>query len=255
MRKPISDELISQKTDETVDKWFDELPISNIDILNERLAKLHPRDILLWAAVTFPKLHQTTSFGITGCVIIDMISKLNIQQPPIIFIDTLHHFTETLSLCDQVKNRYNVAIDVYYPSNVKTRDEFNNVYGLNLWQSDPEKYDFITKVEPAKRAYVGVTAVITGRRRSQMGDRSNLKIIEKPSAGPIKINPLAYWNYHQVWIHVVNHNVPYNPLIDKGYKSVGDFHSTVPVEENEGERDGRWKGCDKTECGLHTRLH
>lgn len=109
------------------------------------------------------------------------------------------------------------------------------------------------KVEPGRRAYDGlhVQSVITGRRASQGGDRANLEPLEVDSTGLVKLNPLFAWNFHLVEWYVKENKVPRNKLLDQGYKSVGDWHSTVKVGEGEDERAGRWAGREKTECGLH----
>jgi len=111
----------------------------------------------------------------------------------------------------------------------------------------------LSKVEPARRAYdeLHVQSVITGRRASQGGDRANLKPLEVDSTGLIKLNPLFSWNFYLVEWHIKENKVPRNRLLDQGYKSVGDWHSTVKVGEGEDERAGRWSGREKTECGLH----
>jgi phosphoadenosine phosphosulfate reductase len=111
----------------------------------------------------------------------------------------------------------------------------------------------LIKVEPGRRAYDGlhVQSVITGRRASQGGDRANLGPLEVDSTGLIKLNPLFAWNFHLVEWYIKENKVPRNKLLDQGYKSVGDWHSTVKVGEGEDERAGRWAGREKTECGLH----
>ncbi|KAJ1843164.1 3'-phosphoadenylsulfate reductase, partial [Coemansia sp. RSA 2703] len=109
-------------------------------------------------------------------------------------------------------------------------------------------------VEPARRAYetLNAQAVITGRRKSQKGDRASLQVVEiEKGTGLVKINPLANWSFQQVWTYLRANEVPYNVLLDRGYKSIGDFHSTLPVKEGADERSGRWQGSEKTECGLH----
>lgn len=116
--------------------------------------------------------------------------------------------------------------------------------------------DYLVKVEPARRAYeqLDVQAFITGRRRSQGAARGTIDILEFDSASSppmLKLNPLASWDYETVWSYIQVNEVPYNELHDKGYKSIGDFHSTQPTLPGESERDGRWKGQVKTECGLH----
>jgi phosphoadenosine phosphosulfate reductase len=180
-------------------------------------------------------LYQTTAFGLSGLVTLDMLSKLSFESKTVsapvdlIFLDTLHHFTETLNLVDRVRLRYpSVNLHVYKPQGVNAADEFAAKHGAKLWETNDELYDWIAKVEPAQRAYreLQVKAVLTGRRRSQGGKRGDLNIIEVDEAGLIKINPLANWSFKQVQGYIRKHNVPYNELLDKGYKSIGDWHST-----------------------------
>ncbi|KAJ9202967.1 hypothetical protein DTO166G4_5716 [Paecilomyces variotii] len=229
----------------------------HLTFLNRQLQFLEPQEVLRWAITTLPNLYQTTAFGLTGLVTLDMLSKLEVPRPQLvdlIFLDTLHHFPETLALVDKIRKRYPlVNIHVYKPLGVETADEFAKKYGDRLWETDDQMYDWTAKVEPAQRAYreLNVSAVLTGRRRSQGGKRGDLDIIEVDEAGLIKINPLANWSFDQVKQYIKEHDVPYNDLLDRGYKSIGDWHSTQPVAENEDERSGRWKGQAKTECGIH----
>lgn len=186
-----------------------------------------------------------------------MLSKLDVPRPQLvdlIFLDTLHHFPETLDLVDRVRKRYPLLnIHIYKPEGAETEAEFAEKYGQRLWETNDQLYDWLAKVEPAQRAYreLQVNAVLTGRRRSQGGQRGDLDVIEVDEAGLIKVNPLANWTFKQVKDYVTEHDVPYNLLLDRGYKSVGDYHSTQPVKEGEDERAGRWKGQQKTECGIH----
>ncbi|KAL4894128.1 Phosphoadenosine phosphosulfate reductase family-domain-containing protein [Aspergillus ambiguus] len=229
----------------------------HLQFLNRQLQFLEPQDVLRWCVTSLPHLFQTTAFGLTGLVTLDMLSKLDVPRPQmvdLVFLDTLHHFKETLALVDKVRSRYPlVNIHVYKPKGLETEEEFAKKYGARLWERDDQFYDWVAKVEPAQRAYreLNVHAVLTGRRRSQGGKRGDLDIIEVDEAGLIKINPLANWSFEQVRAYVKENNVPYNELLDRGYKSIGDYHSTQPVSENEDERSGRWKGQEKTECGIH----
>ncbi|KAJ5692665.1 Phosphoadenosine phosphosulfate reductase [Penicillium macrosclerotiorum] len=229
----------------------------HLQFLNRQLQFLEPQDILRWCITSLPHLFQTTAFGLTGLVTLDMLSKLKVPRPQmvdLIFLDTLHHFPETLALVDRVRKRYpNNNVHVYKPLGADTAAEFETKYGSRLWEMDDQLYDWVAKVEPAQRAYreMNVHAVLTGRRRSQGGKRGDLDVIEVDEAGLIKINPMANWSFDQVKQYAKEHNVPYNELLDRGYKSVGDWHSTQPVAENEDERSGRWKGQQKTECGIH----
>ena len=180
------------------------------------------------------------------------------QSLEIVFIpvDTLFHFPETLDLLDRVRAQYPLAtIHIFRPHNASSAAEFDAEYGDQLWKRDPDLYDYCAKIEPAERAYAELSAkaVITGRRRSQGGQRMGLTVADVDSAGLIKVNPLFNWSFDQVQQYIVDNNVPHNALLKQGYKSVGDWHSTLPTEESEGERYGRWKGQEKTECGIHYR--
>jgi phosphoadenosine phosphosulfate reductase len=229
----------------------------HLKFLNRQLQFLEPQEILRWSITTLPHLYQTTAFGLSGLVILDMLSKLKIPRPQmvdLIFLDTLHHFPETLSLIERVQSRYPLTtFHTFKPEGIETSEEFSRKHGDRLWETNDQLYDFLVKVQPAQRAYreLQVNAVLTGRRRSQGGRRGDLNVIEIDEAGLIKINPLANWSFQQVQEYIKANNVPYNELLDKGYKSVGDWHSTQPVQEGEDERAGRWKGQEKTECGIH----
>ncbi|KAL8944273.1 MAG: hypothetical protein Q9216_000568 [Gyalolechia sp. 2 TL-2023] len=229
----------------------------HLAFLNRQLQFLEPQDILRWCITSLPGLFQTTAFGLTGLVTLDMLSKMKIPRPQLvdlIFLDTLHHFQETLTLVDRVRSRYPlVNIHVYKPEGTETTDEFIRKHGDRLWETNDELYDWVAKVEPAQRAYreLQVAAVLTGRRRSQGGKRGDLDVIEVDEAGLIKVNPLANWSFQDVQNYVKLNDVPYNELLDRSYKSVGDWHSTQPIKAGEDERAGRWKGQQKTECGIH----
>lgn len=230
---------------------------AHLRFLNRQLQFLEPQDVLRWCITTLPNLYQTTAFGLTGLAITDMLSKLDVPRPQVvdlIFLDTLHHFKETLSLVDRVRQKYpNLTVHVFKPLGAETEEEFAQKYGERLWETNDERYDWLAKVEPAQRAYreLKVDAVLTGRRRSQGGKRGDLDVLEIDEAGLIKVNPLANWSFDQVRQYVKDNGVPYNELLDRDYKSIGDYHSTKPVKENEDERSGRWQGQAKTECGIH----
>ncbi|KAK0658941.1 hypothetical protein QBC41DRAFT_50346 [Cercophora samala] len=229
--------------------------------LNQQLEHMHPMDILRFSKAFFPNLFQTTAFGLTGLVTIDMLAKIQKENPhslpvDLIFLDTLYHFKETYELVDTVKERYGLKMHVFKPLDVETVEEFENTYGEKLYEMSSELYDWVAKVEPQQRAYdeLKVGAVLTGRRRSQGGQRGAIPVIElDEERGIIKINPLVTWTFKQVNEYIKENNVPYNALLDRGYKSVGDWHSTVPVADGEDERAGRWKGQEKTECGIHNK--
>ena len=231
----------------------------HLKFINTQLAKLEPQDVLKWCLTSLPQLWQTSAFGLTGLAIMDMISRLDHTIEPnieLIFLDTLYHFPQTLDLVERVKQRYPaLKIHTYKPEGCETTKDFEEKFGERLWETDEERYDYLAKVEPAQRAYrsLDVKAVLTGRRKSQGGKRGELDIVEIDDQGLIKVNPLANWSFKQVQQYIKDHDVPTNDLLDQGYRSVGDWHSTVPVTESEDERAGRWKGSNKTECGIHNK--
>lgn len=224
-----------------------------------RTANIRDAEILRWCLITLPSLFQTTAFGLSGLVTLDILSRLpnpTKTNVDLIFLDTLHHFSETLTLVERIKRRYtHFNLHVYKPAGCETAEDFAAKHGERLWETKEDLYDFVAKVEPAQRAYaeLQVKAVLTGRRRSQGGKRGDLDIIEIAEDGLIKVNPLANWSFSDVKNYIEKYNVPYNELLDRGYKSVGDWHSTQPVAQGEDERAGRWKGREKSECGIHNK--
>lgn len=228
--------------------------------LNQQLENMHPMDILRFCKVLFPNLYQSTAFGLTGLVTLDMLAKLQEEdQRPvdIVFLDTLYHFKETHELIDRVRAKYpKTKLHIFKPDGCATTAEFEATYGEKLWEVASEMYDWYAKVEPQQRAYteLNVAAVLTGRRRSQGGQRGDIPVIEVDhESGVVKINPVVNWSFDQVQSYIKENEVPYNILLDRGYKSVGDWHSTSPVKAGEDERAGRWKGQNKTECGIHNK--
>lgn len=238
--------------------------------LNSKLEHMSPQAILRFVKILFPNLYQSTAFGLTGLVTLDMLSKIQAEEEAeegfsgsssgidLVFLDTLHHFDETYQLIDRVRARYpRTRLHVFKPDGCATAADFDARYGARLYEQSPDLYDWYAKVEPQQRAYaeLDVVAVLTGRRRSQGGQRGDIPVIEVDDerGGIVKINPMVNWAFQQVQAYVREHDVPYNALLDRGYKSVGDWHSTQPVADGEDERAGRWKGQDKTECGIHNK--
>ncbi|KAK9417413.1 putative Phosphoadenosine phosphosulfate reductase [Seiridium unicorne] len=250
----------------SVDGSTAELPLVSLTaphlrFLNDQLERLSPVERLRLVRLLFPNLYQTTAFGLSGLVTIDMLSKIQAEDPQgpaidLVFLDTLYHFQETIDLVERVKSKYNVKVHTFRPNGANSTAEFEEQYGEKLYEVASELYDYIAKVEPQQRAYsdLHVAAVLTGRRRSQGGQRDKIPVLElEEETGIIKINPLVDWSFKQVKSYIDEHQVPYNVLLDQGYKSIGDWHSTSPVAEGEDERAGRWKGQDKTECGIHNK--
>jgi len=232
-------------------------PISfDLDELNQRFANLHPRNVLAWCLENIQTgLVQSSAFNVNGMVIMHMLAReLRPSAPiPVLFLDTLHHFPETLELVRNATKLYNLNLNVYQALDVNSRQGFASRYGEALWDTDIEKFHYLTKIEPLQRGLqeLGAVAWITGRRRDQSLTRATTPIFELDKKQRLKINPLATWTSTDVWNYVTENNVIYNPLHDQGYPSIGDEPTTTPVLQGEDERAGRWRGTSKTECGIH----
>ncbi|KOP26920.1 phosphoadenosine phosphosulfate reductase [Hapalosiphon sp. MRB220] len=230
--------------------------IADLDLeqLNQKYENAHPSEILAWSVENVPTgLVQTSAFNVDDMLITDILYRELKHPVPVIFLDTLFHFRESLELVEKAKQVYNLDLKVYKIPDVDTREAFAAKYGDELWDKDIAQFHHLTKIEPLQRglAELDTVAWITGRRRDQAVTRANMPIFEIDGNGRMKINPLANWTREKTWGYVAEHGVIYNPLHDKGYPSIGDEPITTPVAEGEDERAGRWRGFGKTECGIH----
>lgn len=228
----------------------------NLDELNQRFDTAHPREILAWCVENIPTgFVQTSAFNVDDLVITDILYRdLKPETPvPVIFLDTLYHFPQTLELVAKAKELYNLDLQVYKIPDIDSREAFAAQYGDALWDKDIQQFHHLTKIEPLQRglAELNTVAWITGRRRDQAVTREDMPVFELDNQERIKVNPLAAWTRKASWTYVHEHNVIYNPLHDQGYPSIGDEPITTPVAEGEDERAGRWRGTGKTECGIH----
>jgi phosphoadenosine phosphosulfate reductase len=154
---------------------------------------------------------------------------------------------------DQVEQRYGIAIERVYP--LPSPQEQERLYGSALWQRNPDQCCDLRKVEPLQRKMSELQAWITSIRRNQTVARADAGKIEwDRKFDLVKINPIADWSSRQVWQYIREHDVPYNPLHEQNYPSIGCTHCTRAVRPGEDPRAGRWSGSSKTECGLHMIL-
>lgn len=189
------------------------------------------------------------SFGAEDIVLLDMLNKIT-AQPKVFYLDTDKHFTETYEVRDKLQEKYNIEFIQVKPA--LTLEEQAETYGDNLWYKDPDLCCQIRKVVPLQEILKKYDAWITGIRRDQAPSRANAKKIEWDTKfNMIKLNPIASWSSEDVWNYIKTHDLPYNPLHDKGYPSIGCAVCTRPVQQGEDARAGRWSGSMKTECGLH----
>ena len=218
--------------------------------ISDRLEGRPPQEALRWAIEEFfPDIALACSFGAEDIVLVDMIMKIR-PGVKVFYLDTDVLFKETYELIDRVVARYGIQ-PVAYKSEL-TLEEQADKHGPQLWQRDPDLCCYLRKVEPLTRALEGLRAWITGIRRDQAPTRAKAGIVEMDNKfGLVKVNPLAPWSWEQVLSYIREHQLPYNPLHDQGYPSIGCHPCTRPVKPGEDPRSGRWAGFAKTECGLH----
>ncbi|WP_040205499.1 phosphoadenylyl-sulfate reductase [Neobacillus jeddahensis] len=208
-------------------------------------------DILKWAYQEYKDdIVYSCSFGAEGIVLIDLIHKVN-KQAKIIFLDTDLHFSETYTLIEQVKERYpTLQITLLKPK--ISLEEQTKWYGEELWKYNPNLCCHMRKVVPLKEALVDVTAWISGLRRDQSPARNKTQYINKDEKfHKVKICPLIHWSWEDIMTYIHLNHLPYNPLHDQGYPSIGCAPCTQPVTDSKDNRAGRWAGIAKTECGIH----
>jgi phosphoadenosine phosphosulfate reductase len=211
-----------------------------------------PQAILRWAAATFgDRLAVVTSFQPSGIVILHLLQSIA-PATTVITLDTGLLFPETEQLIDTIAQRFNLRLVRVRPE--QTVQEQAQSYGDALWTRDPDRCCHLRKVLPLERALRGYAAWITGLRRDQSPQRAATEHIAfDPRGERIKIAPLARWTEAMVWAYLRAHDLPYNPLHDRGYPSIGCWPCTQPVSAAlVDRRAGRWAGQGKTECGLHS---
>lgn len=225
--------------------------------MNEEIEKLQAdaegwsaERVLEWAFDSFgDRVAISSAFGAEGMVLIDMASRLR-PTFRVFTLDTEFLFPETYNLMDWVEQRYGITIERVYP--LISPEEQEREHGPALWQHNPDRCCGLRKVEPLRRKLGELRAWMTSIRRDQTADRAHAGKIEwDRKFGLVKINPIAEWSSRQVWQYIREHNVPYNPLHDRNYLSIGCTHCTRAVQPGEDPRAGRWSGLAKTECGLH----
>lgn len=218
---------------------------------SERLETATPQEIIRWAVDEFaPKLTMATAFGPEGMAIIHMIAGID-RTVPIFNLDTGYQFQETLDLKQRVLEKYGIDIELRKPDT--TVEEYERQHGGPLYQTNPDQCCFDRKIKTLERSAVGMYAWMSGIRRDQSPDRARAPIVGwDKKFNLVKISPLANWTKKDVWKLITDHDIPYNPLHDQGYTSIGCRPCTRAVMFGEDERAGRWSGFAKKECGLHT---
>lgn len=225
--------------------------IEMIEYQNALLENSTPEEILTWAVETYyPRFSMATALGPEGCVIISMLAK--IEPGVYVFnLDTGYQFRETLELRDRITEQFGILVDLRKPD--LSVEAYEAVHGGAVYKTDPDKCCFDRKIRVLERVARNFDAWATGIRRDQSPTRVNTPIVRwDKKFGLVKISPLATWTKSDVWRRILDENIPYNPLHDQGYSSIGCRPCTRAVMPDEDERAGRWTGTSKTECGLHT---
>lgn len=218
---------------------------------SDSLEQATPQEILRYAVDRYsPRFTMATAFGPEGMTILHMLAEVA-PDTPVFNLETGYQFDETLQLRETVKKRY--GIEVEYKRAEMTVVEFEHFHGGPLYQSNPNLCCFERKIRVLHRAASGFHAWASAIRRDQSEDRARAAIVGWDKKFQlVKISPLANWTKKDVWSLITQESIPYNPLHDRGYPSVGCQPCTRSVMPGEDERAGRWSGFQKTECGLHT---
>ena len=216
-----------------------------------RLESATPGEIIRWAHERFaPRLTMATAFGPEGMMIIHLLSELA-PATRIFNLETGYQFEETLQMVDRIRQRY--GLEVIFERPELTVEQFEQQQGGPLYKTDPSQCCYHRKLVVLHRAIRGMDAWISGIRRDQSPDRAAAPIVGWDyKFGLVKISPLANTTKQDVWKLITDQDVPYNPLHDQGYTSIGCQPCTRAVMFGEDERAGRWSGTAKTECGLHS---
>jgi phosphoadenosine phosphosulfate reductase len=225
----------------------------DLPTVNAKLQQAEALEIIEWTAQTFRDgLVMSTSFGIQAAVMLHLVTRV-LPNIPIIWVDTGYLPPATYRFAEQLINDLNLNIQVYQSPISPARMEA--VHGRLWQQNDVEAlnhYDQMRKVEPMQRALreLGATVWFAGLRAEQTNHRKTLSVIEQQ--GEIyKVLPILSWTTENIQTYLQDHDLPYHPLKEKGYATVGDWHSSRPMTaQDEHERQTRFQGM-KQECGLH----
>ena len=226
--------------------------VADLRDLSERLEGATPQEILRWAVGVYREgLTMATAFGAEGCVLMAMLSEID-PAVHVFNLETGYQFPETLETRESIREKYGIDVELVKPE--ESVREMEARFGGPIYGKQPGECCRIRKIEPLKRALVGKSAWISAIRRDQTIHRAQAGIVEwDKKFSLVKVSPLANWTKKDVWRYIADNEVPYNPLHDRGFPSIGCWPCTREVSSGEGERDGRWAGTSRVECGLHDR--
>lgn len=228
--------------------------------LADEFENLSLTDVLRWTWDRFgTRAGIGTSFQGAGLVMIHHAVQAGLKFP-VFTIDTGFLFPETLETKRRLEDFFGLEIESLRPDQTPEEQAADKELGPELWKRHPDTCCFQRKVIPLQRKLEKLAVWMTGLRRQQSDTREKTRILELYHFDVLrdhyilKLNPMATWAREAVWKYIHEHKIPYNPLHDKGYRSIGCQPCTNPTASGENERAGRWTGFDKSECGLHTFL-
>jgi len=227
---------------------------SELDEENRAFGASTPEELIEWASKRFgEKLIASTSFGATSAVMLHLVHRVA-PRTPIICVDTGYLFPETYQFADALIKRLELDVRFYSAPMSPARQEA--LYG-KLWEQGEDgvkRYLQINKAEPMQRAIaaLGAEAWMAGLRSEQTEHRAGLRRIDRQN-GKIKLHPVLHWTGDEMKAYMERYDLPYHPMVEQGYRSIGDHHSTIPTTADMDPRDGRILGKTR-ECGLHLPL-
>jgi phosphoadenosine phosphosulfate reductase len=227
--------------------------IAAIEDAAARFEGAEPEEVLRWALDRYGEgITLACSFGDTsGIVLMDMIERLR-PGTEVFYLDTDYLFTETYELIERSKQRW-ANLEIVPVHAMMTPEAQAAEHGAALWERQPDLCCDIRKVQPLHGHLDSKAAWITGLRRDQASTRTDTPaVLWDAKFGLAKINPLVGWDEKQSWAYIFAHNLPYNPLHDQNYPTLGCTNCTVAVAPGDDPRSGRWAGTGKIECGLHS---
>ncbi len=221
-----------------------------IEAWSQALVGKTPQAVLRWAVDRFGrKLTMATAFGAEGCCLLHMLAEMD-ADVRVFNLDTGYQFPETLELRERIRDRYGIEVELIRPE--LTVEEYEAEHGGPLYRLRPDQCCHDRKLQPLRQAVSGYEAWISAIRRDQTPDRALAGMVQwDPKFNLVKVNPLLTWSRKDVWSFITAHEIPYNPLHDHGFPSIGCRPCTQAVGPGCDERAGRWAGTAKKECGLH----
>jgi len=198
-------------------------------------------------ATSTKRLAVVSSFGAESAVLLHLVSRVN-SAIPVLFLDTLHHFQETLDYKRQLVDHLGLLdVRTIVPGPAVAWVDPNK----SMYRSNPDRCCDLRKARPMRAALRDFDGWITGRKRFQTEKRRAMAIVERDADGRLKFNPLTNWTPDDITHYFERYKLPRHPLMQFGYQSIGCAPCTSPTKNGEDARSGRWRGCSKTECGIH----